>query len=292
MAKMFYSLGAFKAALQVARLLPRNIAHAIAPILGRIGYWHNASGRAALRANLKRVTQRSGRDFDALCANNVTYFSQMMADYFLCADDHQRALNLLDQWRGLENLEAALARGKGVILVTAHLGNWEMGGTLLALRGFPMSIITLEEPSGELTEWRLAQRRRLGIKTITVGPGHNFAFVEMIQALRRNEILAMLVDRPFEGSGTPVQLFGATTEFSSGPALLWQHTDAAILPAFVLRNGQAGYTSFADPALPFQSAADPRTALLANTQRLALHFEAIIKKHPEQWFNYVPIWNP
>ncbi|MES2568614.1 MAG: lysophospholipid acyltransferase family protein [Verrucomicrobiota bacterium] len=291
MAKMFYSLGAFKMALTLARLIPRSLAHAIAPVIGRIGYWQNDAGRAALRVNLARVTKKAGSAFDALCASNVSHFSRMMADYFLCASEHGRARELLEEWRGIENLEQALALGKGVILVTAHLGNWEMGATLLALRGMPMSIITLEEPTNELTRWREERRRQLGIKTITVGPGHDFAFVEMIQALRRNEILAMLVDRPYEGTGTPVELFGGKTDFSTGPALLWQYTGSPVVPAFVLQNPRGRYVSFADPIIPLEGGADARTALQANTQRIATYFETVIRDHPEQWFNYVPIWN-
>ncbi len=290
MLRALYSLGAFKIALALARYLPRALNHEIAPLAGRIGYWRNPAGRAALRANLSRVTDRTGPDFDALCALNVRRFSQMMADYFVCANDDKRAEQLLGEWRGWDNIEAARARGKGVILVTAHLGNWELGGTLLALRGLPMSIITLEEPTGELQRWRAERRRRLGIKTITVGPGHDFAFVEMIQALKRNEVLAMLVDRPYPGTGTPVKLFGDTTEFSTGPALLWQHTDAAVVPAFVLRNERTKYVSFADPMLPLTSAEDPRTAQLSNTQLIATYFENIIRQHPDQWFNYVPVF--
>lgn len=288
MRPLFYNLAAFRLGLAAAQMLPRSAAHAIGLALGRVGYARNETARTALRANLRRVTQRNGAALDALCARNVDQFSRMMADYFACAGDEEKANSLLDQWRGFENLEAALARGKGVVLVTAHLGHWEMGGALLTARGLKMTVITLEEPTSELTRWREEQRRRLGIKTIAVGPGHDFAFVEMIQTLRRNEILAMLVDRPYEGTGTDVQFFGATTQFSTGPALLFQHTGAAVVPAFVLLNERGKYTSFADPMLPL----DPgRDALAANTQRIATHFESVIREHPEQWFNYVPIWN-
>jgi KDO2-lipid IV(A) lauroyltransferase len=119
------------------------------------------------------------------------------------------------------------------------LGNWELGGVLLALRGFQMNVVTLEEPTTELTRWRDAYRRRVGIRTNAVGPGHDFAFVELIRTLRSGGMVAMLVDRPYTGSGVPVEFFGRTTEFSTGPALLWQHTGAAVIPAFVLHNDSA-----------------------------------------------------
>lgn len=292
MSAPFYNLAAFKTGLTLARLLPRPVAQRTAEVLGRIGYARNAAGRAALRENLRHVTGRNGSELATLCSTNVANFSRMLADYFyssVVSPGHIHAL--LEKWRGFENLEQALARGKGVILVTAHLGSWELGGTLLALRGLPMTVITLEEPTSDLTRWRDAQRQRLGIKTIAVGPGHDFAFVEMIQTLRRNEIVAMLVDRPYAGTGTPVQFFGRTTEFSTAPALLWQHTDASVLPAFVLQNARHRYVSFADPALCFTRNANARATIVENTQRLAAHFEAIIRQHPDQWFNYVPIWN-
>jgi KDO2-lipid IV(A) lauroyltransferase len=215
----------------------------------------------------------------------------MVADYFYCASrTPEEAARLVQRWRGIEHLEAALARGKGVIIVTGHLGHWELGGILLAQRGLRMTVITLEEPSTALTEWRDDYRRRAGVQTIAVGPGREFGFVEMIQTLRRNECLAMLVDRPYAGTGAPVTFFGRETQFSSGPALLWQHTGAAIVPAFVVREGDGVYSSFAEPIVEMESGPDARLAQQQNTQRLASAFEDIIRRFPEQWFNYTPIW--
>ena len=290
-AKPFYSLGAFKLGLAAARLLPRPAARALSIAIGRVGYARSAAAREALRANLRRVTGREGAELDALCARNVAHFSTMLADYFLCvASRGQVVESLLEKWRGYENIEAALALGRGIVLVTAHLGNWELGGALLALRGLPMTVITLEEPSTELTRWRDAYRERCGIKTIAVGPGHDFAFVEMIQRLRRNEVVAMLVDRPYAGTGAPVEFFGAPTQFSTAPALLWQHTQAAVVPAFMVQTGGRGYLSFADPMLPLNSDESAAAALRRNTERVAAHFETVVRAYPEQWFNYVPVW--
>ncbi len=293
MSSQLYSVGGFKIAFGIAQTLPRPVTQWLGPRIALASYAGRPEAKTALRANLNRVTNLSGTALDALCRHNVANFGRMLADYFRYAgtDAATRAPALLSEWRGTEHFDEALALGKGVVLVTAHLGNWELGGTLLALRGLPLTVITLEEPTSELTRWRDEFRRRLGIKTITVGPGHDFAFVEMIQTLRRNEVLAMLVDRPYAGTGTQVDFFGGRASFSSAPALLWQHTGAAVVPAFVLQEKEDRYISFADTGLPFATAADPQAAIAQNTQILASHFEAIIRQHPEQWFNYVPIWN-
>jgi lauroyl/myristoyl acyltransferase len=284
-----YSLRAFKLALVIARLLPRAYSHRVARSLALRIYRQQACAREALPHNLGVVSGIDGEELNRLCEANVANFARMLADYFYCAAGGN-AGGLLDQWEGIEHLEAAQSAGRGVILVTAHLGNWELGGVLLALRGFPMSVVTLEEPTTELTRWRDAFRQKVGIRTTAVGPGHQFAFVELIRTLRAGGIVAMLVDRPYSGSGVPVEFFGRKTEFSSAPALLWQHTGAAVVPAFVLHNDTGRYTAFAQAPLAFTKSTEPRADLAANTQLLATHFEHVIRQHPDQWFNYVPIW--
>jgi KDO2-lipid IV(A) lauroyltransferase len=286
-----YTLGGFKLAFILARLLPRSVAQWIATRVGLAAYARSPEAQSALHANLQLVTGLTGRALDVLCRENVAHFSSMLADYFLCAGPHaaRNAAALLHHDGGEHHLATARAPGKGVIVVTGHLGHWELGGLMLALLGLPLTVVTLEEPSTELTRWRESCRRQLGIKTIAVGPGHPFAFVEMMQTLRRNELIAMLVDRPYEGSGACVELFGHKMEFSTAPALLAHHTGASVLPAFVIHDGQGGYATMAEPPIPMD-AGDLRQTMQSNTQRIASAFEGIIRRYPDQWFNYVPIW--
>jgi len=287
-----YSIAGFKVAFAIAHLMPRAFCQWLAASIGRTAYARSSEAQTALRANLALVTGFAGWELEALCSENVSNFSRMLADYFLCSgpDAGDQAAALLHGRSGEDHIAEARSRGQGAIVVTGHLGHWELGGLLLARHGLPLTVITLEEPSSELSRWREACRRQLGIKTITVGPGHPFAFVEMIQTLRRNEFLAMLVDRPYAGTGTPVDFFGHRTEFSSAPALLHQHTGAAILPAFTLQDDRGGYLIVAEPLIPMIEGQKDPTALAENTQRIATMFEGIIRRHPEQWFNYVPIW--
>jgi KDO2-lipid IV(A) lauroyltransferase len=285
-----YTGAGFRLGYGAARLLPRNLCRGLGSMLALASYFGNGQSRAALRQNLKQVVGGSSSTLEWICRENFRNFGRMLADYFSCAGASAPEIRaLLDEWHGIENLRAALALGRGVVLVTAHLGNWELGGTLLALDGWPVNIVTLEEPTGELTRMRDDYRKRLGIRTIALGE-NTFAFVEMIAALRRNEIVCMLVDRPYADTGTSVKFFGRETSFSSGPVLLWKHTGAAVIPAFVLQNGRGRYQAFAEPAIPLEPLATRHENSVENTQQIASVFEAIIRSHPEQWFNYVPIW--
>lgn len=300
-----YTEGGFQLGYTMARLLPRPVCRGIGSLLASASYWANAAPREALRGNLRQVqaskpeageeaggVDANEGDLDRICRANFRHFGRMLADYFYCtAAEPEEIRALLGEWHGIDHLRSALAQGRGVVLITAHLGNWELGGTLLALDGYPINVVTLEEPTGELTRTRDEYRQRLGIRTIALGE-NKFAFVEMIAALRRNEIVCMLVDRPYAETGAPVEFFGRRTAFSSAPVLLWQHTGAAVIPAFVLQNPGGCYNAFAEAPFAFEAFASREESLARNTQQLASAFEKIIRAHPEQWFNFVPIWKP
>ena len=288
----WYRLDTFRAALRLVSMLPRDVAQEVAGAIGRAGYDFACTGREAARANLARITGLSDLMLEEICRENFDRFLRMLSDYFYCSlAPREKIRGLVQEWQGFEHIVAARKRGKGGILITGHLGNWELGGILLALEKVPLTVVTLEEPATGLTQWREAYRRRLGINTISVG-ADPFSFVGMVSALRRNEFIAMLVDRPADrlpnsprgGAVVPVEFFGEQTSFSSAPSLLWQHTGAEVIPAFVLQKPGGRYVSLLAPPVPM----DGDSA--ANAQRIATVFEAIVRRNPEQWFNYVPIW--
>jgi KDO2-lipid IV(A) lauroyltransferase len=286
-----YNFSVFKFGYATAQILPRPIAQRVADGIAWWGLRHSAELRSVMAENLRVVTGCAGKALTTLVRDNVRGFCRMLADYFLCAGDRAaRARELVTEWSGLEHLEAARTRGKGTILITGHVGHWELGGLLLALSGMPITVVTLPEPSPELMRWREAARRRLGIRTIAVGPGHDFAFVEMLRVLRGNGVLAMLVDRPYSGTGMPVRQFGRETQFSTAAATLAHHTGASIVPAFVLRQPDTRYRAAACAPIE-QVDGDLRDTLSGNVQRIADLFESIIRQYPEQWFNYVPVFS-
>lgn len=284
----WYRLDTFRAALRLVSMLPRDVAQELAGAIGRAGYQFAGAGREAARDNLARITGLRDLMLDDLCRENFDRFLRMLSDYFYCSlAPKEKIRALVQEWQGFEHIVAARKRGKGGILITAHLGNWELGGILLALEGVPLTVVTLEEPATGLTRWREVYRQRIGIKTISIG-SDPFSFVGIVSALRRNEFIAMLIDRPVSsgrgGSAVPVQFFGAQACLSPAPTLLWQHTGADVIPAFVLQKPGGRYVSLLAPPVPMTADG------AANAQRIAAVFETVVRSNPEQWFNYVPIW--
>jgi KDO2-lipid IV(A) lauroyltransferase len=281
----WYSPVTFETATWLIGHLPHSLTRLISATGAEMGYRLCKQRREALMSNLEAIAAVEA-DRKKLARSSFHNFLRMLHDFCDCAAGGSARVNaLMYERRGFESLEGGRRHGKGILLITGHLGAWELGGMVLAADGFPVNVVTMAEPTQELNEWRQKYRARFGIKTITVG-SDKFAFVEIIQALRRNELVAMLIDRPYLNSGVPVNFFGRSTLFSAAAARIWQYTQASVIPAFVVQLNPGQYGCYAYP--PIDMAAD-RT-VEENSQSIANVFQAIIREFPEQWFNFVPIW--
>jgi lauroyl/myristoyl acyltransferase len=281
----WYSPFSFEIAGRLVRHLPHPLTRALAAGVGSLGYRFCPDRRAALMSNLEQLNKQDASELCLACFKN---FLRMLHDFSDAAAGGIPSLNnLIVAQRGFEFLNEGRSRGRGTLLITGHLGAWELGGMMLAAEGLPVNVVTMREPTPKLDVWRQEYRSRFGIKTITVG-ADKFAFVEIIQALRRNELVAMLVDRPYLNSGVEVRFFGRPTRFSAAAARIWQHTGATIIPAFVLQLQPGRYGCYAYPSIEMDSGASTES----NTQRVADVFEAIVREFPDQWYNFVPIWQP
>lgn len=193
---------------------------------------------------------------------------------------------------GEENLKKALARGRGVICVTPHLGNWELGGYVLASKGYPISILTLQEESQYLSRYEERLRKSAGIHTITINPKEkpNLAILDIAKRLRNNEIVAMVADRIYEGEGIEIEFFGRPTLFPSGAAHLAFETGAAIVPVFVVLEKRMKYWGIIGEPIPMKRDLDKNEAVRQGVQEMAKRFEEIISRYSDQWFNFFPYW--
>ena len=182
---------------------------------------------------------------------------------------------------GLEHFEQAQRKGKGVLFMTAHLGNWELSATAHALFGHRMHVMvrTLDNPYLD----RLVDRYRTlcGNRTIRkqeFGRG-------LLQALRDNEAVGILIDQNVSGDdGLFIDFFGIPASATDGLAKIAMHTGAPVIPGFALWNpAEQRYTLKFYPVLEMVSTGDAEQDLLANTQRCQQVLEQVIREYPDQW---------
>ncbi len=216
----------------------------------------------------------------------------------------QFALKLLDLWRfenglpvraepadeaAFQSLTNAGKRGRGVLLVTPHLGNWEIGGPLMDRFGIRLLVLTQAEPGQGFTELRRESRSRRGIETLVVGTDA-FAFVEVIKRLQEGAAVALLIDRPPPPSAVTVQLFGRPFRASIAAAELARASGCALLGVTLIRKNN-GYEGKILPEFEYdRKALGTREGRCQLTQRIVRAFEPEIQQHLDQWFHFVPVW--
>jgi KDO2-lipid IV(A) lauroyltransferase len=158
--------------------------------------------------------------------------------------------DLLGPTVGWEHYLRARDSGRGVLLVTPHLGNWELGGPRFVREGTRLQVITLEEPGGGLTAIRQAARARSNIDTIVIGKDA-FAFVEIIRKLEGGATVALLIDRPHPTTAVEVEFLGLRFQASIAAAELARASGCAVLPVYVVRLANY-YGAYMLPEVPYE----------------------------------------
>jgi KDO2-lipid IV(A) lauroyltransferase len=273
----------YKIGYSLGKWLPRGFLFVLADLLADATHRTNAEPARNLRANLRSAFPRwSEREVEEFSKRIFRNFARNLVDYGRFHTITDKALDrLLPCVERLHYFEDALAKGKGIILVTGHIGNWELGALFFGRHGYKINVVTIPEGSERIDSIRGAYRMRQDIRTIVVD-GSPFASLEIVAALRRGEIVAMLVDRWAGPDGVPVKFLGEDRRFSRGPFVLSRATAAPILPAFIVRDGN-GYRGELDPPFSMEEAEDEEGA-----RRVSASLERMIRDCPDQWYNFYP----
>lgn len=282
---------AFRAVILIARPFPVAAGYWVASRAAVVCYltiFHRQ--RRALRANLSRVLNTDDpSQVDRVARRSFRNFGKYVIDFIhypdLTREEIQRRLKFT-QW---PELNETVDSGRGVIIATLHFGSWDLGAAALATYGYPIHAIGEQFRYPPMNALVFGSREKLGMNVIAgdrVGPA-------VFRALRRGEMLAMLVDVANEGEGERVDFFGAPALVSTAAARIALRTGAWMVPAVVMR-GPANdlevrpivHTSLRDFAPTGDEAADA----LELTRLVLRAVEPSIRDHPEQWFIFRRLW--
>lgn len=280
-------VGYYRLATVVAGLLPRPARLRLARALGRLFARAVPAERRAVRSNLSRVLRGVRPEvIEARVSETFANFGAFFADLLALnrrAGADLRACIAGDE--GEHHLDAALAAGRGVVLLTAHLGNWELAGRLLSARGGRTAHVVLSAEQDRALEHYL---RRDGPQLRFVTRHHATSTLGLLAALRRAELVAMQADRPTGGRGDVlVPFFGEPAAFPLGPFVLARATGAAVVPAFCVMTAGGRYRLEVDPPI-WVKPGEEQTALATTVAAL----ERVIRAYPTQWFNFFDAWSP
>jgi len=244
--------------------------------------------RLAARRNLERVTGRRGIGSRLLSFRLFYNFSKFMVAYTDLAPFRpeviERRVEGGEPARGA--LQALLAGRKGLVIVTLHLGNWEMGLRLLARLGVPVNVVLRKEDAAGPARFADASRSDPAVRVIEAG-GSAWNGLDLLLALRRGEIVAIQGDRPFGPFSRRATLFGAPLDLPAGALALAQASGAPLVLVCCVIRGHDRYRLLVDGPLhvgPGETAME--TAFLDLTGRI----EKAIARTPTQWFNFYDVW--
>jgi Kdo2-lipid IVA lauroyltransferase/acyltransferase len=272
-------------------LVPRFLHAPFALVTGSLFYLLLGRQRRDLKRNLRGVTGR--QQVDRLALSAFYKFSRNWCDQMLMMRlKGEELLGLIGRWTTEKPLDDALAAGHGAILMSIHLGNWELGGLGLAAKGYRMNVLTYREPDEKVNAQREAIRRERGVNFIYVDRSvtSSLAIVEAVSALNRNEVVAILGDRDGSAHTMTFDFFGKPTPIPLGAAYLALASGAPVIPVFVPLEGER-YAAIMEKPVYFRAAhAERGRVIVESMQQILRVFERYIGSYPDQWYNFFDYW--
>lgn len=275
-----------KLAVAVLNLLPRRIALRLGEAAGSLLY--AIAERTRFRGAVTRTIRTAFPDrftdaeVDALArrhardllktAVEVARFRELPA---LLARGDIRA-------GGLEHLEAALAEGRGAVLLSAHLGNWELLISALGLLGYPVHAVVLRQSSTLFNRWLVRERERFGSKVVYADEATREGVARILEG---NGLLLLLADHHHYGGSARniVDFFGRPVSVPGGPVAYSTRFRAPLIPIYTLREAGDRHRIVVEPPLQLIETGRPGEDFLANCRLYISVFERWITEHPDQW---------
>jgi KDO2-lipid IV(A) lauroyltransferase len=263
-------------------LLPRPLARAKGIFLGWLVYrLHGRLRRVGIRNLELAFPEKTAAERRRILRALFTGLGRQLAEFCLFPRYTKQNVERIAVYQGLENYQAARQRGQGVILLTAHLGGWEVGSFVHSLNGHPLHVVVRALDNPHLNA--LVDRYRC-LHGNTTFEKQDFAR-GLLGALKAGETVGILMDQNMTPpQGVFVDFFGKPACTASGVARVALRTGAAVVPAFTLWDpGLRKYRVRFDPALELVRTGDEEADALANTALFTRVIEDYARQYPEQW---------
>ncbi len=273
---------AFRTAVAVVEIVSYPMARTIGRLAGRLFFHLDGRHRRVAIANLRAAEGicRDERQARRLARKVFEHLGLMTVETLLIPKRMARGeLERCIELEGFEHLDAALKRGKGVVLATGHLGNWELAGLAVAQAGYDLRSIArpIENPwiDAYVTRVRRSTGQKILFKHEAVRP--------MVQCLRENGILVILGDQSARKNGVLVPFLGRPASTVRSTALMALKFGAAVIPLYAVRTGRDSHKIIATPPVEPPDVADREEAIAVMTAEIARRFGEFVKAHPDQW---------
>ena len=281
---------AFKVVQSLVERLPRPWAYALAVLAARFAWWFSPLARPRLEYNLKVACpelERDGARLRRISWLNFRNHAKAYADLMQLPSARVEAMRPRLKIQGWEHLEEARSHGKGALVVSCHMGSYEVVAAIWAATLAPVSFFAEELEPRALFEWYRDTRARLGISVLPLDHG---GIRKVLEALRDQEMVITAIDRDITGTGHPMPFFGRLAPIPLGPAAIALRLGTPVLPVCVYRLPDDTYMAEGAPLIYAESTGDARRDQVNVTEKVLRQIERFIQAHPEQWHVPHRIW--
>lgn len=263
------------------RLHPRR-AYQVAEQLADLQWRRSPADRTAVAQNVEVVFGASVPGESPVVREVFRNFGRNVVEFFTVHRVPRPDLAV----EGSEHLAAVRRRRLGTIILTGHVGNWEVGAVLIRRMGVPLSAIVLPHRTRRMDRLFNDQRRRCGVDVIPLSVA---ATQQCLQRLGEGASLGMLIDRDFTGTGEVMPVCAGHLRLPRGPALLSLRSGAAVLPSFLIREGVWKFRLCFEPPIWPDRRGGLEASIRALTGAYAGVLERYLRRFPEQWLVFQPL---
>jgi len=256
-------------------------AERVGTALGLLAYHVLRFRRSQIEESLALAFDRPRGDpwIAATTRSNFIHYGLLVVELLRLRKLTAANVESLVEYRGMDHVDAALRKGKGVLALTAHLGNHDLIACAFALRGYSLTIISKDLKNKAVGEVWMNERTASGLRIVP----HRDSLREILKALRSNGCVGFVLDQHARKDNVWVDFFGRPASTLSSLAVLAARTGAPVVPIFGRRIEQGRHVIEAHPEIPLDEPADTEEAIIRNTSRFSDAIEAAIRAVPDQW---------
>ena len=277
----------YKIGMWIAFILPVKLSYPLASFVAVLQYRFSRKDRKSVINNLKVIlASEDDKAMEPMAKEVFINFSKYLVDFFRFSLVDKNNIEKFVKIEGRENIEEAFKNGKGIIAVTAHIGNWELAGIVTAIIGYPVTAVALSHKHKHVNELFVRQRESKGVNVVPLG----VALRKCYAALKKNEVIGLVGDRDFTQGGISMEFLGKTVKIPKGPAMFSVKTGAPIVMTFAIRQPDDSYKLIYKKPIYYKDTGNPEEDVKTITKKFITEIEAQIRLYPQQWFMFREFW--
>jgi Kdo2-lipid IVA lauroyltransferase/acyltransferase len=272
----------------LAKSLPIDVSYSVAVAIAWVYFIFSKKDKGILRDNLRGALGRDVpiQEIDRNVLLILRNFAKYLVDFFRFPRFSTEYIADNIEVVGRENLDECLSEGKGVISVTLHLGNWELGAALVGGLGYDLCVIALEHSNARINNFFNSQRAINSVKSIPTGANVRSCF----KALAKNQMVAIAADKDYTQTGIEVEFFGKKTSLPRGAAVISLRTGAPIVFTVLTREKGDKFKLVFEKPIRCKPTGDSETDIKNLMGEYVKLFEKYILAYPDQWYAFRRIW--